>query len=359
MNNKNTNHDSNNEPSKNETEKDESKNQPPFETIDWIEYLASLGQKSIKVTAIALGLAFASNVQTAHASNVHESLFNQFKGDIDKDPVLSRIKKNHKIVIGVRKSSPPVSFKDKDGKYVGLAVDICKDFVKDLSKIIPSATGGELPIEYVEVDSKNRMDKVKNGEIDIECGSTTHNFKREADVKFSAPYYVAYIKAIALKDSKVQSVTGMRSGNLIFTKGTTTKDAIIQASNSIKYNIKNFTQVEGTDHQDSFNKLTDGKGDVFMNDDAILYGLIQQSKNPSNYKFLPEVFSIEPYAVMTNKKSRINLLVTQTIIDEINDKRYYDLWKKWLGEKPIDDILNQNLKECAGYDYQACLAVGN
>lgn len=235
------------------------------------------------------------------------------------------------VLIGVRGSSSPLSFKHGD-TYAGLAVDLCLASFNTFVQALPGQP--KATYKLVEVTSANRIDKLLAGEIDMECGSTTNTAKRRNQVEFSTPYYFANIKALKLAgNSKLKTIDDLPQGStIIYTKGTTTEQAIANVSLRFKFRNqqKDFKTVLGSDHQDSFNKLTKGDGLIFANDDILLMSLVQKSGNPSNYKFLDGTFSIEPYAIMTRKSDE---LLTTSIRKTINEKmlngEFKELYNKW------------------------------
>jgi ABC-type amino acid transport substrate-binding protein len=63
-------------------------------------------------------------------------------------PTLQKIKETGSIDLGYRETSPPLSFRDKDGKPTGYAVDLCQQVavaIKGSSKL------AELTLNWVPV----------------------------------------------------------------------------------------------------------------------------------------------------------------------------------------------------------------
>lgn len=217
------------------------------------------------------------------------------------DPVTDRIYASHQVNVGVRDSSAPLSYKLPDGSHVGMAIDICNAVVDELKKKDPT-----IKVNYIPVTSDNRIPLTKSGKIDMECGSTTNNKSRRQDVNFSVPYYVSGIRVVAMKKDGLISLLDLKNGDtVIFTKGTTTDKSIFTTKKVVKVNwdSKGIKFIQGKDHQDSFDNLTQGKAKIFANDDILIAGLVANSKDPSIYQILPESFSIEPYGIMTQQNA--------------------------------------------------------
>ncbi|ONU47759.1 amino acid ABC transporter substrate-binding protein [Burkholderia cenocepacia] len=262
------------------------------------------------------------------------------------DPVTDRIYKNHQVNMGVRDSSAPLSYKLPDGSHVGMAVDICNSVVDELKKKDPT-----IKVNYIPVTSDNRIPLTKSGKIDMECGSTTNNSSRRKDVDFSVPYYNSGIAIVTMRKDNINSLLDLNDGDtVIFTKGTTTDKSIFTTKKIVKvdWDAKGIKFIQGKDHQDSFNQLTSGKAKVFGNDDILIAGLVANSKDPSQYKILPDRFSIEPYGIMTQKGATdLQDIINNKIISmmkavDSDPGSFRSLYKKWFTQPipPYNRSLN-------------------
>lgn len=231
------------------------------------------------------------------------------------------------LLIGVRSGSIPLSYKDGT-EYKGLAVDLCMQIFEELKKTKPALT-----YKLVEVSSSTRIPFLKEGRIDMECGSTTNNASRRKEVAFSVPYFVSSITGMTLANSTVDFMRDIPDGsNVIYTKGTTTEDAVrrfdITFNERSKLNLVN--KLVGTDHQNSFDQVTDGKALMFLNDNILLQGLITASPHPEKYRLIKQVFSIEPYSVMTRlEDTKLQAVVNKVIIRTMQDGSFNKLYDKW------------------------------
>ena len=83
-------------------------------------------------------------------------------------PTLQKIKDAGTITIGHRDSSVPFSYLDNNQKPIGFSLELC-DLV--VAKLKEKLSKPDLKIAYQAVNSSNRIPLVKNGTVDIECGS--------------------------------------------------------------------------------------------------------------------------------------------------------------------------------------------
>ena len=120
----------------------------------------------------------------------------------DLSGTLKKIKDSGTIVLGTRESSGALAYTLGDGKYVGFHTEMAEHISKDIQRDLKMA---KLDIKYQPVTSQNRIPLVQNGTVDLECGSTTNNAARQKDVAFAYTTFVAGIKMLAKKSSKVRS----------------------------------------------------------------------------------------------------------------------------------------------------------
>lgn len=296
--------------------------------------------KNITMTVIAM-LAINAIAQTARAQ----------PPGTPPGPTTSQDKATNgePLLIGVRGSSMPVSYKDPQdpNNYIGLAVDVCLKAINELKEKYP-----KINYKFVEVSSSNRIESLNSGKIDLECGSTTSNSSRKngnekvRGVNFSIPFNWSNIVGVVRADSNIKNIQLLeKSDKVIFTKGTTTIKAIENFSGSFraKNEGKTFTFVQGDSHEQSFLKLINKEGDVFFNDDILIYSLI--AKN-SEYKFklIEDNISVEPYAVMTRKNDNfLTVAVSKSIRKSMLDESFKVSYDKWFMSpiKPFNKSLNK------------------
>src|SRR5207244_3151245 len=125
-----------------------------------------------------------------------------------------------------------------------------------------------LTIKFMPVTSGSRIEAVKTGEIDLECGSTTNNTERQKEVAFSPIMFVAGTKLLVRRGSSIESFRDLTGKNVVVTGGTTNEQAMRRLSEEfgIKMNL-----ISTKDHEESYQQLASGKMDAFAGDDVLLY----------------------------------------------------------------------------------------
>jgi len=193
------------------------------------------------------------------------------------------------------------------------------------------------------VTSSNRIAMVKDGKVDLECGSTTNTRDRQKEVAFAYTTFVAGIKMLAKKASNVNSVEDLRGKNIVVTKGTTS-EKMMKAMNDerlLKMNI-----IETPDHGESFKAVDEGKAIAFPMDDVLLYGLISKSKKPDDFAVVGKYLSVEPYAIMMRKdEPGFEKIVNRALIELFQSGEIRRLYAKWFNTKDLAVPLNPYLKE--------------
>jgi glutamate/aspartate transport system substrate-binding protein len=208
---------------------------------------------------------------------------------------LAKIKAAGKVVIGTRDSSAPLAYTTGDGKYTGYHVDVCNRIAEAIKADLKMPN---LATEYALVTSQNRIPLVVNGTVDLECGSTTNNKARQAQVAFAPTTYVTNVRIAVRGSSGINKIADLKGKKVATTTGTTSVQLLRKHERAQGVS---FDEVFGKDHADSFLLMESGRADAFVMDDNILAGLIVNSKTPSEFKIVGESLSEEPIAIMYRK----------------------------------------------------------
>jgi glutamate/aspartate transport system substrate-binding protein len=249
---------------------------------------------------------------------------------------LKTIRDSATIKLGFRESSLPFSYFNKVKQPIGYSIDLCREVVEDVS----TELGGiEIKIAFVPVTSANRFDKVKSGEVDLECGSTTSNTQRQKEVAFSPIFFVAGTKLMVPKSSSVQSYRDLARKTVVVTAGTTNEAALRTLSEKQRLNI---TIVTAPDHAQSVATLASGGADAFATDDVLLYGFIATDPKAASMKVVGEFLSYDPYGLTLRKDDpQFAALVERTFQRIASERRLAELYNKWFMRRlPTGETLN-------------------
>src|SRR6185437_766336 len=243
---------------------------------------------------------------------------------------LKRIRDTGTITIGVRESSVPFSFVDSQKQPQGYSVDLClkvADAVKSELKL------PRLDVRFVPVTSSNRIQMVKEGKVDLECGSTTNTRDRQKDVAFAYTTFVAGIKMLAKKSSNVNGIEDLRGKTVVVTKGTTSEKMLKQLNES---RVLKLTILVTNDHNESFAAVADGRAVAFPMDDVLLYGLISKSAKPDDFAVVGKYLSVEPYGIMMRKdEPAFERLVDRTLNEMFQSGEIRKVYARWFATKDL------------------------
>jgi glutamate/aspartate transport system substrate-binding protein len=254
-------------------------------------------------------------------------------------PALDRIKRTHVVRVGYRESSPPFSFLDRAGRPVGYSIEICEAIVDEIGQQVDEPA---LSISYIKVTSDSRIDAVVDGDVDLECGSTTANAERAARVAFSPVIYIAGTKLMVSRTSRVQSVQDLAHESIVVTRGTTNEQAIRALDRKETLGL---TILTADDHEQSYQMLEQGKADAFATDDILLYGLIATHKAQARFQVVGDFLSYDPYGIMFSKGDpQLAAVVERAMRKLATNQDLAPLYRKWfLGRLPTGERLGVQL----------------
>lgn len=249
---------------------------------------------------------------------------------------LKKIKDTGTITLGYRENSLPFSYLNKRAQPIGYSLDLCREIVEEASTELD---GMDIKVTLSPVTPADRLVRVKAGEIDLECGSTTSNLQRQKDVAFSPIFFVAGTKLMVPKASKVTSYRDLAGKTVVVTAGTTNEVALRTLSEKQKLGINVVTE---RDHAESFAALEAGKADAFATDDVLLYGIIATEPRAHDMKVVGEYLSYDPYGLVYRRDDPAFAAVVNSAFARMAaDRRLTELYNRWfLLRLPTGETLN-------------------
>ena len=253
---------------------------------------------------------------------------------------LKRVRDTGGITIGVREASVPFSYIDAQKQPQGYSIDLC---LKVADAVKAELKMPRLDVHFLPVTSANRIAMVKDGKVDLECGSTTNTRDRQKDVAFAYTTFVAGIKMLAKKSSNIGSIEDLRGKTVVVTKGTTSEKMLKQMNED---RVLKLTILETTDHNESFAAVADGRAVAFPMDDILLYGLISKADRPDDFAVVGKYLSVEPYGIMLRRDDpAFERLVDRTLNELFQSGEVRRIYARWFATKELTVPMNQYLKE--------------
>jgi ABC-type amino acid transport substrate-binding protein len=245
---------------------------------------------------------------------------------------LERIKDRGEFRIGYNPDSRPLSFTE-NGEAAGYSVDLCRRIaagVRDHLKL------PDMKVTFIPVNFADRFDAIVDGDIDIECGSTTITLERQERVDFTLMTFVTGGTVLSLADKRVSMMKDLAGKRVAVLRNTSTEDAL---EAYFKENLIDARIVTITEASEGLAKLQDGSVDAFASDQVVLVGAalraIEANRN-ANFSFADELFSYEPYGFMVRRDDAEFRLVANRVLAQLyRSGQFAQLYQEWIGNVGI------------------------
>ena len=225
------------------------------------------------------------------------------------DKALQRIRDTKTVKIGYRTDAMPFAYEDR-GQPAGYTVEICKRVVASLEqqlKIQP------LAVKWVPANVQNRLDLVKKGEVDMECGTTTITLSRMEQVDFSSPVFVDVTGVMVRKSVGAGALGGLAGKSIAVVAGTPNQKAL---EDTLRKGLVNAKVVPAKTYDEAIALLEGGKTDALAAGRTMLVGMASKLKNVAEYELLNDDIGYVPYAIVlplgaTGLRAAVNRALSQ------------------------------------------------
>ncbi|NUN63245.1 amino acid ABC transporter substrate-binding protein [Pseudanabaena biceps] len=193
-----------------------------------------------------------------------------------------------KLVCGVSGELPGFSFVNKEGKYSGLDVDVCRAIAAALFDD-PEA------VQFRNLNAKERFTALQSGEIDILSRNTTWTLGRDTTSRLAFMPVVFYDGqgVMVRKDSNIKAIADLKGADICAQTGTTTEQNL--ADQMRKLNLE-YKPVVYEDVNATFAAYQSGRCVAITADRSALVVRRTRLGDPENHVVLDSVFSKEPLA---------------------------------------------------------------
>lgn len=240
-------------------------------------------------------------------------------------PTLDKIKETGSIQLGYRATSRPFSFRGGDGQPAGFSIDLCMQVVGALRESLKLPA---LRVAWVPVTPADRIPKLVQGAIDLECGSTTITFGRMEQVAFSHMISVDGGSLLATVDSGIATVKDLAGKRVGVIPNTTTDKALAAALADASIQVKTIPVAEVGD---GLRGLEEDRLDAYASDRILLVNLLAGAKNPAKLRLSDEYFSYEPYALMMRRGDNAFQAQVNRTLSRLYRKGLVQIYERWFG----------------------------
>jgi ABC-type amino acid transport substrate-binding protein len=241
---------------------------------------------------------------------------------------LERIAKSGEFRIGYDPDARPLSFLE-DGEPAGYSVDICRRIAVGVREHLDLP---DMKVTYVPITLDSRFDAVVDGDIDIECGSTTITLGRQERVDFTLMTFVTGGTILSMADDRIATMEDLAGKRVAVIRDTTSESAL-EAHLADK--LIDARVVKVADSGEGLSRLQSGDVDAYASDQVVLIGdaLKALDANPKlSFSFADELFSYEPYALMVRRDDAEFRLVANRVIAQLfRSGQFAQLYQEWIG----------------------------
>ena len=233
----------------------------------------------------------------------------------DQTPVLSRISDSGTLRVGMSAGQPPFNVTNRDGKIIGLDVD--------LAGLLARALGVEL--EIVAMPFGDLLSALEDGKVDLVISGMTATLQRNMRAAFVGPYHISGKSILA----RSETIAALQSEGL---NKESIKIAALRGSTSeafVKLRAPN-AELTATDTYDkAIDLLLSNKVDLFVADAAII--MLSQLRWPdAGLVSSNKPLTLEPIGVAVPAGDPLLLNLVENYMDAlIASGALEQLKKKW------------------------------
>ncbi len=213
-------------------------------------------------------------------------LFGAFSAQLALADTADDVRKRGQLRCGVNVDLPGFSQRDKDGRWHGLDVDLCR-------AVAAAVVGSAEQVEYVPLTASDRWQALQSGAVDVLSRNSTWTMGRdlELDIEFVGTNYFDGQGFMVPASLQVRSALELDGSQICVIRGTTSE-----------VNVKQYFalhRMQGRLHlfdapRAMLEAFQEGTCTVMTSDQSQLYALRTELQQPANAVVLPEFISKEP-----------------------------------------------------------------
>ncbi|RWM16921.1 MAG: amino acid ABC transporter substrate-binding protein [Mesorhizobium sp.] len=258
---------------------------------------------------------------------------------------LKKVSETGSITLGYREASAPFSFLDENKRPTGYAIELCLKIVDEVKTALGRP---DVAVKYAPVTPKTRISMVVDGNVDLECGTTTNTLARQQQVDFSPIYFTTGTRLLTWKASKVSEIENL-SGKMIAVVGGSTNEKAVRGLID-KGQLSGVQLLVMNDYAQGIAALETKKVDAFATDDIVLYGLLAKSDKKQDLEVVGRYLSYDPYGIMLRRDdSAFRLVVNRALARVFRSGEILGIYARWFD--PISVPISGTLK--AAFELQA------
>lgn len=242
-------------------------------------------------------------------------------GAMPEGTTMRAIQDRGRLIAGVDQNTYLFGFRNPTSNALeGFDIDRARE-------IAAAIFGDPNKVQYKVITSAERVDALKNGEVDIVVRTMTATCARWAEINFSAIYYVAGQRLLVDKGSEITAIDQLGGKRVCAAKGSTSLNTLAETPAPPQ-------RVAVDNWSDCLVMLQQGQVAGVSTDDTILAGMVAQDPN---VKMVGPRFTDEPYGIGIPKQSEDMVrFVNGVLAKSVSDGSWAASHQNWLaksGEK--------------------------
>lgn len=230
-------------------------------------------------------------------------------------PVLSKIAKSGTLKVGMSAGQPPFNFESRDGKTMGMDVDLAGLLARALN----------VQLEIVEMPFGKLLSSLEDGKVDLVMSGMTATLPRNMRAAFVAPYHITG-KSILARSERIAELgteeLGQSDLKIAALAGSTSEDFV-------KAVAPNAALTTTRDYNGAIDLLLANKVDLFVADASII--MLSMLRWPdAGLVAADEPLTIEPIGIAVPASDPLLLNLVQNYMRAMEASGVLDrLHKKW------------------------------
>lgn len=261
-------------------------------------------------------LAFVTLFFVIISSSVHA-----FEGA----PVISRIQKSGKLVVGTSGSMPLMSEKLMTGELVGFDIDMAKAMAKTMG----------VKLELKTMPFAQLIPALEQGKVDVVLSNMTMTMGRNMRVAFAGPYFVSG-KCLVTKEQEIAQADEPED-----LKEVDVKIAVIEGTTSedfVKTLLPQAKRMPVEDVDNGTRMVAKGEVNAFLTDFPICLSVMKHYPD-SGFQSVVSLLTYEPIGIALPANDPLLMNLAENFIDRAENVGLIQrLGLKWFGEAELTAV---------------------
>jgi len=244
---------------------------------------------------------------------------------VEGAPVISRIQKSGKLVVGTSGNMPLMSEKMVTGELAGFDIDIAKAMAETMG----------VNLEFKTMPFDQLIPALEQGKVDIVLSNMTMTVDRNMRVAFAGPYFVSG-KCLVTREQDIAQADGPEDlkeadAKIAVVKGTTSE-------NFVKELLPQARQIPVEDVDKGTSMVARGQANAFLTDFPICLSVMKRYPD-SGFQSVVSLLTYEPIGIALPANDPLLMNLAINFIDRAeNVGLMQGLAVKWFGEATLTVI---------------------